>query len=346
MATLRREGFRPVTYLAMTGLLLLTLIVCLCVGSVIIPLSDTFGVIWSALLGKPSGTPAHQSILLYVRLPRVLCVGLSGAALSLGGAAMQGLLRNPLAEGSTLGVSSGASLGAVLAIAMGFTIPGIPLAGTAAMAVLFAFLSLMLILSLSLVMDKSLSTNTLILVGVVFSMFVSSLINVVIALFSDKIRSIAFWTMGSLAGSTYADAAMLALSLLVSGIVLFPLAGELNAFAVGEQNARHIGVSVKRVKLIIMISVCVLIGVCVAVGGTIGFVGLVVPHIVRLMTGPNHRRLLTGSAFLGAVFLLLSDLAARTVFRPAELPIGVITSLVGAVVFVSILFRARKAVRT
>lgn len=346
MTTLRREGFRPATYLLMAGLLLLTLILCLCVGSVMIPLSDTFEVLWSAIKGQPSGTPAHQSILLHVRLPRVLCVGLSGAALSLGGAAMQGLLRNPLAEGSTLGVSSGASLGAVLAIAMGFTIPGIPLAGTAAMAVLFAFLSLMLILSLSLVMDRSLSTNTLILVGVVFSLFVSSLINVVIALYSDKIRSIAFWTMGSLAGSTYQDAAMLAIALFLSSLVLFPLASELNAFAVGEENARHVGVSVKRVKLAIMISVCVLIGVCVAVGGTIGFVGLVVPHIVRLMTGPNHKRLLPGSAFIGAVFLLLSDLVARTVFRPAELPIGVITSLVGAVVFVSIMFRSRKAVRT
>ncbi len=345
MTILRREGFQPVTYLAMVGMLLITLVLCLCVGSVMIPLSDTFEVLWSALRGQPSGSPAHQSILLHVRLPRVLCVGLSGAALSLGGAAMQGLLRNPLAEGSTLGVSSGASLGAVLAIAMGFTIPGIPLAGTVAMAVLFAFLSLMLILSLSLVMDKSLSTNTLILVGVVFSMFVSSLINVVIALFSDKIRSIAFWTMGSLAGSTYGDALMLAVSLFLSCLVLFPLAAELNAFAVGEQNARHVGVSVKRVKLIIMISVCVLIGVCVAVGGTIGFVGLVVPHIVRLMTGPNHKRLLPASAFVGAVFLLLSDLTARTVFRPAELPIGVITSLVGAVVFVSILFKARRAVR-
>ena len=346
MATLHGEGFRPVTYLFMTGLLLFTLILCLCVGSVMIPLADTFDVLWSALKGNPSGTQAHQSILLHVRMPRVLCVGLSGAALSLGGAAMQGLLRNPLAEGSTLGVSSGASLGAVLAIALGLSIPGIPFVGTAAMAVLFAFMSLMLILSLSLVLDKSLSTNTLILVGVVFSMFVSSIINIVIALFSKKLHSITFWTMGSLAGSSYADAAMLAVALLLSGLVLFPLAEELNAFAVGEQNAQHVGVSVKRVKLIIMISVCVLVGVCVAVGGTIGFVGLVVPHIVRLIFGPNHKRLLPGAAFLGAVFLLLSDLAARTLFRPAELPIGVVTSLVGAVVFVSILFRSRKAAQS
>ena len=131
--------------------------------------------------------------------------------------------------------------------------------------------------------------------------------------------------------------------LLVCGGWILSRSRELNAFAVGEENARHVGVSVRRVKLEIMIAVSVLIGTCVAIGGTIGFVGLVTPHMTRMLTGPNHKRLLPASLFLGAAFLMLADLAARTLLSPIELPIGVVTSLVGAVAFVIIFYRTRKA---
>ena len=134
----------------------------------------------------------------------------------------------------------------------------------------------------------------------------------------------------------------LLLALLVCGAVILRCRCELNAFAVGEENARHIGVNVRRVKLMILVTVSVLIGVCVSIGGTIGFVGLVTPHMARMLVGPNHRRLLPASMFLGAVFLLLSDLMARTLLSPIELSIGVVTSLVGAVVFVVIFYRTRK----
>ena len=150
------------------------------------------------------------SSILPIRLPRVLCVALTGAALSLAGAAMQGLLKNPLADGSTLGVSSGASLGAVIAIAFGVTLPGLPFAGTMGMAIVFAFLSLLVILGLSYKLDRSLSTNTIILIGVIFSMFVSSIMSIVITFAADKVQRITFWTMGSLSGSTYQNAAVLA----------------------------------------------------------------------------------------------------------------------------------------
>ncbi len=343
----QREGFHPAAYLAFAVAALAVLVLCLCVGSVSVPLEDTWRIITKALTGADADTAfdANRSIILFVRLPRVLCVALSGAALSIGGAAMQGLLRNPLADGSTLGVSSGASLGAVLAIALGLSIPGIPVAGTALVAVLFAFLSMMFILSLALLLDKSLATNTIILVGVVFSMFISSLINIIIALFSEKIKTIAFWTLGSLAGCSYGEAGLLGSALLLSALVLFPLASELNAFAIGEENAHHIGVSVRSVKLRVMISVSLLVGTCVAVGGTIAFVGLVIPHITRMLFGPNHKRLLGASLFMGMIFLLLCDLAARTLVSPVELPIGVVTSLIGAVVFVLIIYKTRKAVR-
>lgn len=267
---------------------------------------------------------------------------MTGAALSLAGAAMQGLLKNPLADGSTLGVSSGAALGAVIAIAFGITFPGLPFAGTMILAILFAFLSLLIILGLAYKLDYSLSTNTIILIGVIFSMFVSSLMNIIVTFAADRIQHITFWTMGSLQGASWQNAGVLLGALLLFGGAIFLHARELNAFAVGEDNARHIGVNVRRVKMILLITVSGLIGVCVSIGGTIGFVGLVTPHMVRMVVGPNHRRLLPASLFGGAVFLLLADLVARTLLNPRELPIGVVTSLVGAVVFVGIFYRTRR----
>lgn len=339
---MKSERFSTLSYLFMTLSLIAVMLLCICVGSVSIPLGDTVTALWNSLWGLAVPEGISRAIILQVRLPRVLCTALCGAALSLCGAAMQGLLRNPLADGSTLGVASGASLGAVLALAFGISIPGFAHGGVMGMAMLFAFLSLMLILALAYALDRNLATSSIILIGVIFTMFVSSLINFIIAFAGNKVKSITFWTMGSLSGSTMGYAGLMALALLVCGGVIVLHARELNAFAVGEDNARHIGVDVRRVKLIILISVSALIGVCVSIGGTIAFVGLVVPHMTRMLTGPNHRRLLPASLFFGAIFLMLADLVGRTILNPIELPIGVVTSLVGAVLFVIIFYRTRK----
>ncbi len=210
------------------------------------------------------------------------------------------------------------------------------------MAILFAFLSLLVILTLSYRLDASLSTNTIILLGVIFSMFASSLSSLVITFAGDKVKTITFWTLGSLQGNGYRSVILLALTLLVCGGLLLSQARELNAFAIGEDNARSVGVNVKRVKLRVLVCVSVLIGMSVSVSGTIGFVGLVTPHILRLITGPNHRRLLPASLYGGAVFLMLSDLIARTILSPRELPIGVVTSLIGTAVFLYIFYSARR----
>ena len=259
---------------------------------------------------------------------------------------MQGLLRNPLADGSTLGISSGAALGAALAILFGVTIPGLPLAGTMGVAMLAAFLSLLLILALSWGLDHTLATNSIILIGVIFSMFVSALMSVLITFSGEKLRSITFWTMGSAAAANLSNAGILLGSFLLCGGVLLSQCRALDAFAMGEAQAQHIGVPVKAVKLTVMIAVSVLIGVCVSVCGCIGFVGLVTPHMVRMLSGPSHRQVMVRSIFGGAIFLMLCDLVARTVVSPLELPIGVVTSLIGAVVFVVIFYRSRKAGRT
>lgn len=335
-----REGFTAPWYALFSVFTFLVLLICVGAGSVRIPVRESFRIILNALLSRPEDS-VYASILIKVRLPRVLAVAFSGASLSIAGAAMQGLLKNPLADGTTLGVSSGASLGAALAITFGITFPALPFAGTAVMAVLFSFGSLALILFIAYRLDSSLSTNTIILIGVIFSMLVSSILSLLITFASEKLKTITFWTMGSLAGSRYSDALLLFLTLAVSGAVLLRLAPELNAFAIGEDNARHIGIDVKKVRLTVLVFVSLLIGICVSVGGTIGFVGLVTPHMVRLVTGPNHKKVLPASLFFGASFLMLCDLAARTLFAPLELPIGTVTSLIGAVLFILIFYRSR-----
>ena len=339
----RHEGFRLHEYILFSLGTLGAALLSVCLGSVNIPVKDTLVAVWNTIWGLEIPAGISRSIIVFVRLPRVICVALSGAALSLCGAAMQGLLRNPLADGSTLGVSSGASLGAILAIAFGISLPGFGLLGQMGMAILFAFLSLIFILSLAYRLDHSLATNTIILIGVIFTMFSSSIISLIISFSGEKVKTIMFWSMGSLAGSSYQNALAILAALIVCGAVILTSARELNAFAVGEDNARHVGVNVRRVKLRILISASALIGVCVSIGGTIGFVGLVMPHICRMIVGPNHRRLLPASMFSGAIFLMLADLIGRYVLSPLEIPIGVITSFIGSIVFIYIFYSSRKA---
>lgn len=333
---------KAVLVIMLTALFLAALLLCVCAGSVKVPLGESLTILKNGLFGGPKPEGMNASIVLSLRLPRVLCAALMGAALSLCGVVMQGLLRNPLADGSTLGISTGAALGAALSIVLGISIPGLPIAGSAAMAMVFSFGSLVLILALAWGIDRSFATQNIILIGVVFTMLASSLLSILITFSGERLRSITYWTMGSLTGKNYEQAAVLLGGLLLFGTPLMLLSRELNAFAVGEENALHVGVPVRRVKLTVMICASALIGICVSIGGSIAFVGLIIPHMVRLAAGPNHRTLLPLSAFAGAVFLMLADLAARSVLSPLELPIGVVTSLIGAVTFIVIFYRSRK----
>ena len=342
MKTAKRESLSRGIWIAMILILLGTAVICIGAGSVYIAPRDTIRTVWNALTGQPVPEGVSGPIILSVRIPRVFCAALTGAALSLCGAAMQGLFRNPLADGGTLGVSSGGALGAAVAIVLEISIPGIPLAGSLVMSMLFAFGSLMMILSMAYGMDRSLSTHTIILIGVIFSMLASALLSLLFAFAGDKLKSVTFWTMGSLSGRNMTHVLILAAGTLLFGGMLLYRSRELNHFALGEENARRVGVPVRKVKLEILIAVSALIGVCVAVGGSIAFVGLIVPHMVRMITGPNHRKLLPASMLAGAVFLMWTDLLARTVISPVELPIGVVTSLIGAVTFAAIFRSSRK----
>jgi iron complex transport system permease protein len=325
--------------------LLATVLICLGVGSQYIAPGETVRILLNAIRGiaeTDQTARTSATIILSLRLPRVLCAGLIGASLSLCGAAMQGLLRNPLADGSILGVSSGGALGAALAIVAGISIPGIPLSGNVGMAMVFSFGSLMIVLFMAYSMDRSLATHTIILTGVIYSMLASALLSLLMAFAGNKLQNVTFWTMGSLSGRRMNHVLIMLGAFVLFGGVLMRYARELNHFALGEENARRVGVPVRKVKLVILIAASALIGVCVAVGGSIAFVGLIVPHMVRMITGPNHRKQMPVSVFAGAVFLMLTDLLSRSVLTKGELPIGVVTSLIGAVTFAGIFRSSRK----
>lgn len=319
---------------------LIVFLFCVSVGSVTIPIEDILHS-FKALLAGHELNNQYDRIIYFIRIPRVIVSGLVGVSLALSGAIMQGLLKNPLADGSTLGISSGASLGAVIAIITGFKIPYLPFYGTVVMAIVFSFGSLIFILSLAYRIDKTLSNNTVILVGVIFSMTTSSLISLLIAIFNNDVQRIIFWTMGSLSGSTYQNALLLLISIVIFGGLALLKSEEMNAFSLGENQARNLGVDVKKTRLLLFLCASSLIGTAVSVGGNIGFVGLIIPHMTRLLFGYNHKVVLPMTVFIGAIFLMITDLISRTLFSPAELPIGVITALIGSVLFIGIFSRRR-----
>lgn len=313
-------------------------------GSLSIPFSAILSILATEGLKIPldlTYESMYINIIMDIRLPRVILAAIVGASLALAGAAFQGLLKNPLADPYTLGVSSGAAVGAVFVFFFGITIPFFNSFTLPILSIFSAFITLFFVLFFARLVQKSMSAETIILIGIIFSAFLGSLISLMIALTGEELRQIIVWLMGSVGmrGWNYVG---LILPFFVIGAILILLSGkELNALAFGEETARHLGVNVQVRKMIILIGASLLTGASVAVSGTIGFVGLVIPHLTRLLCGPNHRHLLPLSMLIGSGFLILADLIARTIIAPTELPIGVITAFVGAPVFGLLLIKRR-----
>ena len=336
---------KKLVYLSFLILFVFVFLLSVSVGSVDISLSNTVRILLNHIfgIGNISNIPGNLGVIIeQVRLPRVILAALVGAALSISGTSMQGLLRNPLADSSTLGVSSCAALGAVFAIYTGVQLPIVPYLGVAVMSIIFAFVSFFIIMALSYKIDRNLSTNTIILTGVIISMFAGSIISFIVSMSGEQMKSIIFWTMGSFSGRGWEYVGLVSPFIVVGIIGLLRYSSELNAFALGEEKAGYIGVNTKKVKNIIFILVSILVGVSVSVSGTIAFVGLVIPHITRMLIGPNHKELMPLSVVTGATFMMITDLVSRTVLRPSELPIGVVTSLIGSIIFIYIFYSQRK----
>lgn len=287
-----------------------------------------------------------QLVFIDIRLPRMLLGVLIGAGLAVSGVVMQGLFRNPLADPGLVGVSAGASLGAVVVIVLGGTVlaPVIAVLGIYGLQV-FSFvggLATTLVLYRVATHSGQTQVATMLLAGIAIAALASAVMGVLIYVASDsQLRDFTFWSLGSLAGSNWQK-------VLASGpIILVALAGcvflarGLNALTLGEATANHLGIPVERMKRIAIVGVAAATGASVAVSGGIGFVGIVVPHLLRLAIGPDHKYLLPAAALLGAAFLLVADALSRTIVAPAELPIGIVTAAVGGPFFLWILLRKR-----
>jgi iron complex transport system permease protein len=323
-------------------LLVLTMVLSLSHGASGVHL----GQVWEALTTGQAMADRDRLILWEIRLPRMLTAVLVGASLAVGGAVMQGLFRNPLADPGLVGVGAGAGLGAVLAIVLG----GLAPAGIAAMLGLhlvpvaaFAggWIATLVLYRISTRSGRT-STATMLLAGIALGALAGALTGILVYIADDRqLRDLTFWSLGSLGGASWPKLAVAGPVMLLALAASPYLAKGLNALALGEAAAHHIGLPVQRVKHLAIMTVAAATGAAVAISGGIGFVGIVVPHLLRLATGPDHRYLLVNAALLGASLLLLADIVARSVVVPAELPIGIVTAVIGAPVFLWILLRRR-----
>jgi len=303
------------------------------IGSVNIPITT----LWDS-----ESNPTAYNILWNIRIPRVILAALVGASLAIAGAAFQGLLKNPLADPYTLGISSGASVGAVITIFFSISLPIIGVFTLPLFSMVGALLTVFLVIGFARIVDKSMKMETLILTGVIVSSFLGSCISLMIALTDDSLRSIMGWILGSVSMRGWPYIQMILPFFIVGILLIWYFRRELNAMIYGEERAQYLGVNVKRSKYGILLGGSILTGSAVSVSGTIGFVGLVVPHMVRMIIGADHRHLLGISLLNGASLLVICDLVSRVIIAPTELPIGVITSFIGAPVFAYIFYHQRK----
>ncbi|MFT3660101.1 MAG: iron chelate uptake ABC transporter family permease subunit [Gordonia sp. (in: high G+C Gram-positive bacteria)] len=326
------------------GAVLLTasVAVAITLGPAGLSVREVVAVVYDHLGGPPSGTTdIRDGIVWNLRLPQTLLAALCGAGLGLCGAILQSLLRNPLADPYVLGVSSGASTGAVLIVILGIGSGVVGLSGGAFVGALVAFV---LVLLLAHVAGGA--PAHVILAGVAATQLFSALTSFIVITAADpeQTRGVLFWLLGSLGGADWFDVAMV-LGVLSAGFAVCLIhARAMDAFAFGEKSAAGLGVDVRRVRASLFVATALMTAAVVSVAGAIGFVGLVLPHAARAIVGPGHRRLLPATALIGAIFLVWVDAVARTALAPQELPVGVVTALVGVPAFAVILWR-RKAGR-
>lgn len=333
MKTMSKKTIKSILSL---NILLVFFIICFFigvgVGAVKIPLSEIIGIIF---MGHRTD---NRVILMDIRMPRVIISAVLGAGLSAVGGVMQGVFKNPLVDSYTLGMSSGAALGAVLSIVTGISIFGY--ATTGVFAFLGAVSTLFFVYYLSKTKNR-VSINSLLLSGVAVSYFLSSIISFLMMLNRNKIDQIVFWTMGSLSSATWQKLIFSSSFILPGILVLCFFSRELNIMSLGEESAHYMGVDVEKLKYILLVICSLIVGAVVSTGGTIGFLGLVAPHIVRLIWGSDNRKLIPYSAIMGGAILMLSDALGRILIQPSEIPVGVMTSIMGGPFFVFLLRRQK-----
>ena len=329
-------------FIFLAGFCALALILAVGAGSVNVSPMDTVRVIAGKLFGFGGGgvDPAVEAILWKIRLPRALLAFLAGSGLAVSGVVMQSILRNPLASSYTLGVSAGAALGATVAIALKWSFLGImtlPVFGAAS-----GMLTVFLALGAASRVDRNMQNNSIILTGMALSLFADAMITVVMALSREQLHRLVFWQMGSFSMKTAGYPLALFPFVIAGTLIAMSRSRELDIMTLGDEQAQVSGVGVKRLKIFMIILGTLLTGVVVSMVGIIGFIDLFTPHAARKVFGANHRRVIPASALMGGAFMVLCDLAARTVAAPVELPVGAVTSAIGAPFFIYLYFSGRK----
>ena len=312
------------------------------IGSSNISMLDTISIIANKTFGitlRDGVLPKDVSIIWKIRLPRVLLAFLVGGCLATSGAVVQSILKNQLASPYTLGVSSGASLGAGLGIITGITIPVIGSFTLPFVGFIFGLFTVYLVILFSSKIDKTMSNNTIILAGMVFSLFVNALLTTLTAMFSEDLKRIALWQMGSFAMKGWTYVGLIIPFCLVGMIGTLMYTKEMDILTFGEEQAQSVGVDTSKVKTKLFIFSAVLTGGAVSLSGTIGFVDLIAPHVVRKIFGSNHKYVIPMSFVFGGCLMVVTDLIARSVFAPTELPVGAVTALIGAPFFAYVYFK-------
>lgn len=310
------------------------------VGSGSISVSDSLKVLLSPIF-ETNTDQINQGIsyiIFNIRIPRTLFAALAGAGLSVCGLAFQSIFRNPLSDPYILGVSSGASLGATLAIVLGMESFFLGISG---MSFIFAFLSIFIIIKIASYGNR-IHTTTLLLAGISINFLASAFISLLMILNQEQIEKIVFWTMGSLSNISYYSLIGVSIAVVIGVLCITYNARSLNALLIGSQTAKSLGVNVERTKRIILLICTLMVALIVSESGVIGFIGLVVPHIVRLIVGSDNRKMIPFSILGGMIFMISSDIISRTLMPPSEIPVGSITALIGSPFFIYLLFNAKK----
>ena len=337
MGQAKRQWILPVV---LTVVLFGGMLVAACIGVIPIPVKVVLQSVGQkfGLFGNVQIADYYQVTLWQLRIPRVVMSVLAGASLALCGGVFQSIFRNPVCDPYILGISSGASMGAAVAFILGWDAV---VFGVTLPALVTALLTLLVILGIARLKGKH-NTNTLLLVGIALNFLISALITLLIVVNQKEMHKIYFWTMGSLTHVSWLEIAWLLPIMAVCVGVLFYHSKALNIMQVGTEMAQTLGVNTQRTTYVVLVTSSVLIAVVVAFCGSIGFIGLIMPHVARILFGSDNRRLFTYSLFFGAFFLLVADTLARTIAAPAELPVGSITALAGAPYFIYLVLRKNR----
>ncbi|MDR0863091.1 MAG: iron ABC transporter permease [Oscillospiraceae bacterium] len=324
---------------------LVILVLGMAIGSVFVTPADSLAIIWHKLThtAMPASIKATDvSIIWNLRLPRALLAFIVGAALSVSGAVMQSVLKNPLASSYTLGVSSGASLGASLVILCGITLPLLKMFTLPILGFAFGLGTILLSITIASRLDSSLENNTIILTGMVISLFTNAVVTLISAMSREHIQQLIYWQMGSFSLKDWNTVFILLPITLLGTLVVVHYNRELDMLTFGEEQAKSMGVNTVRVKWILLVIAAAVTGSAISFVGVIGFVDLVAPHIVRKIFGSRHRYVIPMSAVLGGAFMVACDLAARTIVPMQDLPVGAVTAIIGAPFFAYVYFSKRK----